>query len=90
MNQEVMAKSKNVLQLGVFHITMPPIKFSFVSHTLIIAAVARDQIHNIKFEPRHVFSNNVAFWQVYAQTSLCSLILSLEMPNDDQSVALQS
>ena len=56
-----MAKSKNVLQLGVFHITMPPIKFSFVSHTLIIAAVARDQIHNIKFEPRHVFSNNVAF-----------------------------
>ena len=33
-------------------------------------------------EPRHVISNNVAFWQVYTQTSLYSLLLSLETPND--------
>ena len=38
-------------------------------------------------EPRHVTSNNVAFWQVLTQTSLCSLLLSLETPNDVQSVA---
>ena len=38
-------------------------------------------------EPWHVISNNVAFWQVLTQTSLCSLLLSLETPNDVQSVA---
>ena len=41
-------------------------------------------------EPRHVIINNVAFGQVYTQTSLCSLLLSLETPNDVQSVASQS
>ena len=39
------------------------------------------------YELRHVISNNVAFWQVWIQTSLCSLLLSLETPNDVQSVA---
>ena len=34
-------------------------------------------------EPWHVISNNV----VKNQTSLCSLLLSLETPNDIQSVA---
>ena len=38
-------------------------------------------------EPRHVISNNVVFWQVLTQTSLCSLLLNLETPNDGQSVA---
>ena len=38
-------------------------------------------------EPWHVISNNVAFWQGYTQTSLCSLILSLVTPNGVQSVA---
>ena len=41
----------------------------------------------IIIEPRHVISNNVVFWQVYTQTSLCSLRLSLETPNAVQSVA---
>ena len=31
--------------------------------------------------------NNVAFWQVQTQTSLYSLILSVETPNDAQSLA---
>ena len=35
----------------------------------------------------HVISNNVAFWQVKTQTSLCSLLFSLETSNDVQSVA---
>ena len=38
-------------------------------------------------EPRHVISINVVFWQLLTQTSLCSLLLSLEAPNDVQSVA---
>ena len=32
-------------------------------------------------EPWHVISNNVEFWQVKTQTSLCSFLLSLETPN---------
>ena len=39
------------------------------------------------YEARHVISNNVAFLQVKTQASLCSLLLSLETPNDVQSVA---
>ena len=39
------------------------------------------------FEPQHVISNNVAFGQIETQTSLYCLILSLETPNDVQSVA---
>ena len=35
-------------------------------------------------EPWHVISNNVAFWQVQTQTSLCSLILSSETLNHAQ------
>ena len=37
-------------------------------------------------DPRYVISNNVVFWHVYTQTGLCSLLLSLETPNDVQSV----
>ena len=33
------------------------------------------------FEPRHEIYNDVAFWHVKTQTSLCSLILSLETQN---------
>ena len=33
-----------------------------------------------------MISNNVAFWQVETQTSLCSLLLSLETPNYIQLV----
>ena len=40
-----------------------------------------------KIEPWHAISNNVAFWQVSTQTSLCSLLLSLETANGVQSVA---
>ena len=42
-----------------------------------------------QYAPRHVISNNVAFLQdlVKTQTSLCSLLLGLESPNDVQSVA---
>ena len=40
-----------------------------------------------KYEPWHVISNNVVYWQVLTQTSLCSLLLSLETPNDVESVA---
>ena len=39
------------------------------------------------FEPRHVISNNVAFWQEETRKSLCSLLLSLETPNFVQLVA---
>ena len=39
------------------------------------------------YEPRHLISNNVAFCQVQNQTTMCSLILSFETPNDVQSVA---
>ena len=35
----------------------------------------------------HAISKNVTFWQVLTQTSLCSLLISLETPNDVQSVA---
>ena len=41
-------------------------------------------------EPWHVISNNVAFWQVKTQTSQCSLLLSLETPNDVWLEAWQS
>ena len=37
-----------------------------------------------------MISNNVAFCQVWAQKSLCSLLLSLETTNDVQSVASES
>ena len=30
-------------------------------------------------EPRHEISNNMAFWNVWAQTSLCSFLSSLEL-----------
>ena len=36
------------------------------------------------------WSRDMAFWQVYTQTSLCSLLVSLETPNDVRSVALHS
>ena len=40
------------------------------------------------FEPWHVISNNVAFFlQMWTHTSLCSLLLSLETPNDVRLVA---
>ena len=39
-----------------------------------------------KYEPWHVISSNVVFWQVQTQTCLCSLLLSLETPNYCQSV----
>ena len=35
----------------------------------------------------HVISNNVAFCQVKTQMSQCRLLLSLETPNDVQSVS---
>ena len=38
-------------------------------------------------EPRHEISNNLTFWQVYTQRSLCSLLLGLETPSGVQSVA---
>ena len=42
---------------------------------------ARHKIYRaVAFEPRHVISKNVAFWQVFTQTSLCSLFFSLETP----------
>ena len=40
-----------------------------------------------QIEPRHEISDNLTFWQVQTQTSLCSLLLSLETPNSVQSVA---
>ena len=49
-----------------------------------------DMVSTIINEPRHVISNNVAFWQVQTRTSLCSLLLSLETPNGVQLVAQQS
>ena len=39
------------------------------------------------YEPRHEISNNVAFSQVQTETSLYSLLLSLETPSDVWSVA---
>ena len=41
------------------------------------------------FEPRHVISNIVAFWHEQTETSLSSLMLSLESSNDVRSVAKQ-
>ena len=45
--------------------------------------VDRTEIQRCKgiIEPQHLISNNVAFWQVKTQTSLCSIHLSLETPN---------
>ena len=40
-------------------------------------------------EPRHVISNNVAFWQVKTQASMWILLLSLETPNHFRSVAVE-
>ena len=40
-----------------------------------------------RYEPWHVISNNVAFWQEQIRKSQCSLLLSLETPNDVPSVA---
>ena len=37
-----------------------------------------------------MISNNVVFRKVLTQTSLCSLLLSLETPNSVQSVAKQA
>ena len=37
-----------------------------------------------------MISNKVTFWQMCTQTSLCSLLLSLEFPNAIRSLALQS
>ena len=45
------------------------------------------KILNKTNEPGHVISNNVAFRQVKTLTSLCSLLLSLETPNNVHSVA---
>ena len=42
---------------------------------------------NSVIEQWHVISNNVAFLQVYTQTILCSLLLSLETLNDVYLVA---
>ena len=44
----------------------------------------------ILIELWYVISNNVVLWHVWTQTSLCSLLLSLETPNDVQSVAEES
>ena len=44
-------------------------------------------VHIQDKEPRHDISNNVAFSQVQTQTSMCSLLFSLETHNDVQSVA---
>ena len=47
--------------------------------------VDEEQRHQLlieTYEPWNVISNNVALWQVQAQRSLCSLLLSLETPND--------
>ena len=68
--------------------------FTYISTTILysrpVAMIAiRRTTETIKhiFEPWHVISNNVAFWQVLTQTSLWSLLLSLETPNYVQSVA---
>ena len=45
------------------------------------------ELYFITNELWHVISNNVAFWQVLTQMSLCSLRLSLETPNGVRSVA---
>ena len=42
------------------------------------------------FRVVHVISNNVAFWHMKTQTSLCSLLWGLETPNCVQSAAWQS
>ena len=42
---------------------------------------------NRRYEPPHVISNNVSFWQVKPQMSLWSLLLGLETPNDVPSAA---
>ena len=44
-------------------------------------------VSHMIYEPRHEISNNLTFWQVKTWTSLCSLLLSLESPNDASSVA---
>ena len=46
-------------------------------HSMVSIAASRDKTQ----ERRHGISNIVAFWQMYAQMSLCSLLLSLETPN---------
>ena len=46
--------------------------------------------YTLTYEPWHVISNDVVFWQVYTKTSKCSFLLSLETPNYIQSVALLS
>ena len=46
-----------------------------------------EELSILKYEPRHVIFNNVAFWHVYTQMSLYNLLLSLETTNDIQLVA---
>ena len=56
------------------------VKFVVVLYYFIIKRIS-------KFEPRRFKSNNVTFWHESTQTSLCSLILSFETPNDVRSVS---
>ena len=59
-------------------------------HSWLYYGIYRRKKQDTTYEPWHVISNNVAFWQVETQTSLCNLLLNLETPNDVQSVAWHS
>ena len=76
-NHETVYKISCILNLDSNHLTSD--KYETV--------ITQDSGIYCIYELRHVISNNMAFWPVYTQTSLCSLLLSLETPNDVQSVA---
>ena len=57
------------------------------THTVFKKDISGLSMLRVKNERQHMISNNLAFWQVLTQMSLCSLLLSLETPNAVQSVA---
>ena len=69
----------------IVYIYMTAISLNLISWTMLLLTW---QLHGCKkYEPQHVISNNVAFWQVYSQRSVYRLLLSLETTNAIQSEA---
>ena len=59
---------------------------SVVPQTSVIVSTYTSLIWSNTYEPWHVLSNKVVFWQALIQTSLWSLLLSFETSNEVRSV----
>ena len=87
MESEMWRKVEKSYQQSVVEVTeFLHKKMQYLNTLRLWGSETEGKLH-YTFEPWHVISNNVAFRQVWTQTSLCSLLLSLETPDDVQSVA---